>query len=126
MRSFAAAYGINAIVCSGWSLVTGLCGTGSATPSSACHAGSLRAFTWSFTGAPLALKGRSLTSAFRRRDVVRCGRRIQRQSIVPLRRGIHLPVGGHASIPQLQPVFADSMGEDQRPALHGNRIMKPL
>ena len=126
MRSFAAAYGISAIVSSGWSLVTGLWGTGSATPSSARQSGSLRPFTWSFTGASFALKGRSLTSV----SVVvmswDCDRRIQRQRIVPLRCGIHLPVGSHASVPQLQPVFADPIREDQCPALHGDRVLEPL
>ena len=37
MRSLAAAYGTRVIVSSGSSLVTGLCGTGSAAPSSACQ-----------------------------------------------------------------------------------------
>jgi len=56
MQIFAAARGISAP--SGLSPVTGLCGTGLANPPSACQAGSLPAFKWSFTGAPFALKGR--------------------------------------------------------------------
>lgn len=57
IRSFAAAYGTSVIFSSNSSLRTGLCGTTSATPSSDRQSVNLRAFTCSFTGAPLRLNG---------------------------------------------------------------------
>ena len=51
-RSFAAAYGTSVICFSGSALLTGPCGAGLATLSTAIQDGNWRALTSSFTGAP--------------------------------------------------------------------------
>src|ERR1700761_6791594 len=56
--------------------------------------------------------------------LLRWSRGIDGKRVVPARGWIDLPIGGHSSIAQLQPVLANVVGEHQGSSLHRNRAVK--
>ena len=125
MRNFAVAYGISVISSAGSSLVTGLCGSEVGHSIFRAPCGKFARLHAKLHRWILPRKGKIAYFRFGDRDAIRRVAGIQLQCIVPWRRGIHLPVGGHAAIAQFYPVFSNPVGEDERTAFNRNRVIEP-
>ena len=142
MRSLAMPYGISLMFSIGPLVTTGLCGGASAEPSTICQFSTRRAPTCSVVQSASRAKGfgsfcsftmlapaarLSLEHLHRCHEVIG----IDRERVVPRRRGMHLPVGRrrlrrflHAG-GEPAPVFADLERIDERSAFNHGRIVEP-